>query len=501
MRIVVGVPEPLISKRVLEPLAEAVTRLSEDQIRAGIAPTFHDALGRGMVRWQPEAPGAERFDHAKTVMDRGHGDCDDLAPWRAGSLRATGEDPGARTIMVQKSPTLWHAMVQKSDGSVEDPSREAGMPSRGARAHAPAVSLMQTPAVVGGVKRPTVALRPLMRVHPRVRHCVIVGWEARADVPMSESDAAMVHLARGGVASQAIIGACAGASELAEASQTMFDEETIAPIDAIAGLLCGASAEEIDAVCGEGNRMRAEEWIDRSESVCGDLFGDIAKGVSHAMSGVSHALDSVSHTLQPVFDIGKQVLSAAQGVISLIPGVGTGISAAISAGLAALSGGTPLEIAIHAAYGAIPIPPGIRNVTDAALNAALALAKSGDVGEAAVAAARGQFPKGIAQDVFDTLVHIVAHALYKKPTHAVATPRHGVPPGSPVQLVRVAKPPAVRVGPPRIVSPLHAPPIIRSAASPRIVARVPTQAQRPPWMMGLPSHLHFYPPAGVGYGR
>jgi len=42
---------------------------------------------------------------------------------------------------------------------------------------------------------------------------------------------------------------------------------------------------------------------------------------------------------------------------------GTGISAAIGAGLAALEGGSPLEIAIRTAYGATPIPPGIGQLT------------------------------------------------------------------------------------------------------------------------------------------
>lgn len=506
MRLVVGIPEPLISKRVLEPIAEAVTRLSEDQIRNGTVPTFRDALGRGMVRWQPEAPGEERFDHAKTVVDRGHGDCDDIAPWEAASLRATGEDPGARAIAVQRTPTLWHMMVQKSDGTIKDPSIDAGMPTRGARAHAPAVATMTQATVVGGIKRPTVAIRPLLHVRPGVRHCVVVGWEARADLPLSNTNAALVNLARAGVASQAIIGACDGACEVADHAQTMIEPETATPVEAIAGLLSGHSSDEVDAICGELARHRAEEWLDRSEVVCGDLFGDIAHAVSHVVKDVGHAIDSVSHTLQPVLDIGKQVLSAAQGVVSLIPGVGTGISAAISAGLALVSGGTPLEIAVRTAYGAIPIPPGVRNVTDTVLDAVLQLAKGGDVGEAAVAAVRGRFPKGIIQDVFDTLIHIVAASLFKKPTHAIATPRPGVPPGSPVQLVRrKITAPAVRVAPPHIIhsspNPIHLTTHVRSQAGPRIVSRVPVATSRPGWMHNLPPHALWVPPAGLAFGR
>ncbi len=109
-------------------------------------------------------------------------------------------------------------------------------------------------------------------------------------------------------------------------------------------------------------------------------------------------------------DIVKQQLSMAQGVISLIPGVGTGISSAISAGLAALQGGSPLEIAIHAAYGAIPIPPGLRQVTDTVLDTVLQLAfHAANLTDVAVNAARDQVPAGLPRDVFDTLINLVVH--------------------------------------------------------------------------------------------
>jgi hypothetical protein len=104
----------------------------------------------------------------------------------------------------------------------------------------------------------------------------------------------------------------------------------------------------------------------------------------------------------------KEDLSMAQGVVSLVPGIGTGVSAAISAGLAALEGGSPLEIAIHTAYGAIPIPLGIRSATDSALSAVLALAANPHaLSDVAVQVARDRVPAGFARDVFDTLVHIV----------------------------------------------------------------------------------------------
>jgi hypothetical protein len=106
--------------------------------------------------------------------------------------------------------------------------------------------------------------------------------------------------------------------------------------------------------------------------------------------------------------IAKQDLSMAQGVVSLVPGVGSGVSAAIGAGLAALEGGSPLELALRTAYGAIPIPIGVRQITDTVLDAVLALAaRPHDLSDVAVQIARDKVPAGLPRDVFDTLVQLV----------------------------------------------------------------------------------------------
>jgi hypothetical protein len=512
MRLVVGIPEPHVSKEVLEPAAEAVTRLNEQQIERGEVPTFHEALSKGMVKWKPEPPGEERFDHARTVINRGWGDCDDLAPWRAASARATGEDPGARAVMLRRSPTLWHAVVQMSDGRIEDPSKEAGM-GRGNAQNAPATPIIKPAQVVGGHRRPHVCLRPV-----RVRHCV-VGYQARVDLPITSTETALVQLHYAPVASQAIIGACNAAGELAEASGTIVDPETYAPVDAIAGLLAGCGAEEIAAICGAEAVERAIRWLDNAEAISGPLYSEVGlfgikipivdsivhavEKAGHIVKSVGKALASVSHVLTPILNIGKQILSAAQGVISLIPGIGTGISAAISAGLAALAGGSPLEIAIRAAYGAIPIPPGIRNITDSVVDAVMTLARGGNVEDAALQAARNRFPKGIAQDVFDTLAHLVMNAIHKgkRPTHAIVTPRPGVRPGTPVNLQHV---PIIRALTPAGVMktiPVLPKTTTRGGPLPRIMVPRPQiiLPDQPAFMKGLPAHWRFVPPAGIAF--
>ena len=118
MDLSVAVPEAKVSKEVLEPALESVTRLNERMIEKGEVPTAEDAIDHDGVRWKPEPPGAERFDHAGLVMRRKWGDCDDLAPWHAASLRVTGEDHGAQAIVYPSGPGRWHAVVRRSDGSI-----------------------------------------------------------------------------------------------------------------------------------------------------------------------------------------------------------------------------------------------------------------------------------------------------------------------------------------------------------------------------------------------
>jgi hypothetical protein len=125
MRMRIAVPERHVSAGVIDAALEAVTRLDEHMVRGGEVPPFTNAVPG--VKWQPENFGDEHFDHAGTVLGRGWGDCDDLAPWHAGSLRASGEDPGAFARVVQSGPNMYHAIVQRSDGSIDDPSVAAGM--------------------------------------------------------------------------------------------------------------------------------------------------------------------------------------------------------------------------------------------------------------------------------------------------------------------------------------------------------------------------------------
>jgi hypothetical protein len=229
MRIQTAIPEDEVSKPVLDASLEAVTRLNESLIRAGKIPTFREAVDR--VRWKPEPPGQEHFDHGGIVLARGWGDCDDLGPWHAASLRVTGEDRGARSVVHRSGPKTWHAVVERTNTAtrLDDPSKEAGMPSRVNGCGPSCAPVIPTAANVGAfIALPRLALRA-NRENPASSN--IESWQARADLPWnwspsnSPTDVAMASLHMSPVASQrvagpgaAIVGALDGAIQLARAS-------------------------------------------------------------------------------------------------------------------------------------------------------------------------------------------------------------------------------------------------------------------------------------------
>jgi hypothetical protein len=138
----------------------------------------------------------------------------------------------------------------------------------------------------------------------------------------------------------------------------------------------------------------------------GDL-AQIAKSYSPATVMGKFANAALRGDLQGVIGVAKDELGKLQAVASMVPGLGTGVSSAIGAAEALISGGNPIEIALRAAYGAIPIPPGLRSITDTVLDAVLALLHGGNVTDIALSVARDRIPEGMPRDVFDTLAQIV----------------------------------------------------------------------------------------------
>lgn len=228
MRIRLGVPRDANrdeKEAILNSALESVVAADEALIARGL-PLFRDALPR--VRWRPEPPGDEHFDLGSTVLRRGWGDCDDLAPWHAASLRASGEDPEAFAFVRPSGPNRWHAIVQRSDGSIDDPSKAAGMGS------------VSGEEIYGGPFWPTMfGDRMSLAALPMAR-----GWGARVDVPSAEAPFAYSALARGLTPRAAVVGACVGALEVCGEDA---DDDDLLRLAGLQDLLTGASPDDVAA--------------------------------------------------------------------------------------------------------------------------------------------------------------------------------------------------------------------------------------------------------------
>jgi hypothetical protein len=104
-----------------EAALEGLTRVNEGLMQRENIPTLYEAG----VRYRDEPRDVWR--HALDVAGEKWGDCEDLAAYRAAELRHTGEDPGAYVTTYQSGPARYHAVVARSGGLVEDPSRVLGM--------------------------------------------------------------------------------------------------------------------------------------------------------------------------------------------------------------------------------------------------------------------------------------------------------------------------------------------------------------------------------------
>ena len=282
MRINVAIPEAHVSEGVLNAALESVTRLNESMLKQDTIPSFERGLKQG-VKWQPEPPGDEHFDHAGLIYKRRWGDCDDLAPWHAASLRHSGEDSGAKAVVKRTGPKMWHAVVQRSNGDIDDPSKRAGMgqPHEYAGAFLPKMNQAPRNAGVNGayIVRPQLALRPVRD-----------GYQARTDIPWhyrqdldkkpSASDYAMVSLHASPVASTALTGAIDGAIELAEAAG-FADPEHLERLRCLGDACDGASYNELA-------RNYGPEAARAASAVVGSFFGHIkslaSKGLHAGLS-------------------------------------------------------------------------------------------------------------------------------------------------------------------------------------------------------------------------
>lgn len=199
MRIRLSIPDRLVTPEALEAALEATSLANEQAILRGEVPPLTEAIRKG-VRWKPEPyTDGEHFDLAHVVSGRKWGDCDDLAPWLTGELRATGEDPGARSRVYKTGADRWHVVTETSDGEILDPSRWAGMGKKSA------------PADKGGVIG--VTARPFARMGEGALCCVPHNGKywSRCDLPFPDAAGHIASHARANTPEESLHRAIAGA--------------------------------------------------------------------------------------------------------------------------------------------------------------------------------------------------------------------------------------------------------------------------------------------------
>lgn len=109
----------------LQSAIDGLTHANLAQIRAGDIPPLYES---GVVyerETRSAAPvGVERFQTARDALYLGHSDCDGLAPWRAAELIHHGSPARARVVETNRG---YHVVVDREDGTREDPSAILGM--------------------------------------------------------------------------------------------------------------------------------------------------------------------------------------------------------------------------------------------------------------------------------------------------------------------------------------------------------------------------------------
>ena len=122
------------------------------------------------VRYSNRDP-EERWQTPSETHARRAGDCEDLASWRCAELRNAGER--CRVTVRRSRPGVLHAVVEREDGRIEDPSRRLGM-GRGRIA-----GMASEPNLRWNIKRTS------------------DGWEGTATIPMPAGAASITARAAG----------------------------------------------------------------------------------------------------------------------------------------------------------------------------------------------------------------------------------------------------------------------------------------------------------------
>lgn len=116
--------DALASKQALLILLETLTRIDQDYLaKHPDTPPLYES---GIV-YQPEF-GTEEWQDIPTTIERGYGDCEDLAAHISAEFRMKGiaSEPYLR-MQIHKNAFRIHALAQLPNGDIEDPSLKLGM--------------------------------------------------------------------------------------------------------------------------------------------------------------------------------------------------------------------------------------------------------------------------------------------------------------------------------------------------------------------------------------
>lgn len=375
MRIRLGVDPDIDIDTMGEAIDAALEASAISQvplIEQGKVPDIRDAIKKGKVEWKPEPPGDEHFDDAKTVLSRGWGDCDDLAPWLAASLRASGEAPDARPFVYQSGPKRWHAVVDRGDGKVLDPSRWAGMGGKKKR--------------IDGIR--AAAWAPMVSGHLALAtYPYVSGYAGRVDLPDSEVPVSWSAISRGATQARAIVGALRAAQRFAECVGDPYEED-IARLQGLDVLLGETSMHVVGDVLGALEDYLGEEGLEgiypAAQALGAPLFANhpeigafgflkkvakvanpfnLAKSVTAKIPGVGPMAASAMGKFMPT---NENLLKYGPMAAKFVPGGAAG-SAAFEA---ALNAGKSMYGQKGGGGGFIPPPPsGVTNMTADALRA------------------------------------------------------------------------------------------------------------------------------------
>jgi hypothetical protein len=123
-------PEAIAS--IARGLLEGVIIYDQILLRAGLVPPLWKS-GVVFMR-EPWAGRVDEFANAALCMQRGWGDCEDLAAWLCAEFRNAGDTNAGIKIYWRYGPggvaDIYHAEVRDGTGAVWDPARLLGMSSR-----------------------------------------------------------------------------------------------------------------------------------------------------------------------------------------------------------------------------------------------------------------------------------------------------------------------------------------------------------------------------------